>query len=471
MARITIGRNMKMPLLTLVAIGLASHSLAAEPAKRPNLIVILADDLGAKELGCYGNTVHRTPQLDRLAATGVKFETCFTSPVCHPTRFTIMTGQYGCHHGIYNFSGKRGGPEKGDPRENIASHVTFGTLLKQAGYATAIAGKWQLSGSQPTLIRECGFDEYCMWGFGGYFTREDRQKAEAAGIDFRSRYWHPSIVRNGQWVPTTENDYGPDIHQSFVFDFIRRHQDGPFFVYYPMCLTHAPWEPTPDTKATAIAGKKRPENFTANVEYLDKLVGNLMTELQRLGLRDNTIVFFTGDNGTGGDGKSQATERGARVPMIVSGGSLVKQRGATPELTDTSDILPTLVELAGAKLPTDRPIDGRSYAAFLRGTTDATRDWIFAFQADRRILRTQRWLLEDNSPLHAGQLFDCGDRRDGTGYKDVTGSTDPQVVAAQAKFNALLKDLPAPVLPAEGAPNERKAGKRAKSKAAKTAVE
>lgn len=442
--------------------------LAAE-AKRPNLILILADDLGAKELGCYGNKEHRTPNLDRLAANGVKFETCFTSPVCHPTRFTIMTGQYGCHHGIYNFSGKRGGPEKGDPRENIANHVTFGTLLKAAGYATAIAGKWQLSGSQPTLIRECGFDEYCMWGFGGYYTREDKRRVEEARIDFRSRYWHPSVVRNGQWVPTTADDYGPDIHQAFVLDFIRRHKDGPFFVYYPMCLTHSPWEPSPDTKATATPGKKRPDNFTANVEYMDKLVGNLVAELERLGLGENTILLFTGDNGTGGDGKSQATERGARVPMIASGGG-VKRRGNTQELTDTSDILPTLVELAGATLPTDRPIDGHSYAAFLRGQTDATRDWIFAFQADRRILRTKRWLLEDNSPLHWGQLFDCGDGRDGLGYKNVTESADPAAVAAKAKFNSLLETLPAPVLTEEGAPNERKNTKaKAKAKAAKAA--
>jgi arylsulfatase A len=458
------GPNMKTPFIALSLLWLTGHALAAEVSNRPNLVLILADDLGAKELACYGNTQHRTPHLDQLAATGVKFETCFTSPVCHPTRFTIMTGQYGCHHGIYNFSGKRGGPEKGDPRENIANHVTFAALLKQAGYATAAAGKWQLSGSQPNLIRECGFDEYCMWGFGNYYTNEDRRRAEEAGINFRSRYWHPSVIRNGQWVPTTENDYGPDIHQAFVFDFIRRHKDGPFFVYYPMCLTHAPWEPTPDTKSTATRGRKLLANFKSNVEYMDKLVGNLMTELDRLGVRDNTVVFFTGDNGTGGDGKSQATERGARVPMIVNGRSVVKQRSSTQELTDTSDILPTLIELAGAKLPTDRPIDGRSYAAFLRGQTDATRDWIFAFQADRRILRTQRFLLEDNSPLHWGHLFDCGAGRDGTGYKEVTESNDPEALAIKTKFNALLESLPAPVLAEEGAPNERKAGKRAKNK-------
>src|SRR3954462_15074477 len=107
-------------LIALTTLATSASAATPEPWRQPNLIVILADDLGAKELGCYGNADHQTPNLARLVATGGKFETCFTSAVCHPTRFTIMTGQYGCHHGIYNFSGKRGGPEKGDPRENIA---------------------------------------------------------------------------------------------------------------------------------------------------------------------------------------------------------------------------------------------------------------------------------------------------------------------------------------------------------------
>jgi arylsulfatase A len=457
--------------LLLVAVVLAGGSgaaLAAAEARKPNIIVILADDLGAGELACYGNTRHHTPNLDRLAATGVKFETCFTSPVCHPTRFMIMTGQYGCHNGIYNFAGKRGGPERNDPRHDLVNQVTFGQLLKAAGYATAVAGKWQLSGEPPTLIRECGFDEYCMWGFGGYFTKEDRAAASQAGIDFRSRYWHPSVIRNGKWVPTTADDYGPDIHQAFVLDFLRRQKDGPFFLYYPICLTHSPWEPTPDTRAAGGAkGKKDRENFKANVEYLDKLIGNLVAELDHLGLRENTVLFFTGDNGTGDDGKSQAIERGARVPMIVNGPGIVKQRGPTRELTDLSDILPTVVELAGARLPTDRPIDGHSYASFLQGKSEVTREWIFAFQADRRILRTQRWLLEDNSPLHWGHLFDCGTARNGQGYKEVTDSKDPEVLAVKERFNRLIAGLPSPVLPAEGAPNERKDkdAKKAKKKA------
>lgn len=258
-------------------------------------------------------------------------------------------------------------------------------------------------------------------------------------------------------MPTKASDYGPDIHNEFVCDFIHRHQDQPFFVYYPMCLTHSPWYSTPDSTQTAAdRAKNSKANLKSNVEYMDKLVGRLVTQLDTLGLRDNTLLFFTGDNGTGGDGKSQPTELGARVPMIVNGPGIVQHRGATMELTDLSDVLPTIVELSGAELPTDRPIDGRSYASFLRGESEKTRDWIFAFQADRRILRTQRRLLEDNSPLHWGHLFDCGENRDGTGYVEATDSKSPEALAAKDFFNRLIRELPSPVLDREGPPNENK---------------
>ena len=448
----------------LKSIGLAAttalvstKAVAAAPA-RPNFIVFLADDIGAKELGCYGHPTHQTPNLDELGRKGVWFNTCYTAPVCHPTRFMIMTGQYGCHNGIFNFSGKRGGPEPNDPAEDITTHFTFAQMLKAKGYATALTGKWQLSGTYPDLIYEAGFDEYCTWAYNQYYSEEERAKAVAAGIDFRSRYWKPSILRNAKWVPTTLDDYGPDLFADFAVDFIQRHRDRPFFVYYPMCLTHGPHLPTPDT-VTSDAEKTEAStdrHYKANVAYMDKIVGRIATALEDLGLRDNTVIFFTGDNGTGGDGKSQPTEKGARVPMIVNGPGIVKERGLTNELTDLSDVFPTLAELAGADVPQDRSIDGVSYAKFLRGESEHTRDWIFAFQADRRILRDKRWLLEDNSPLHYGQLFDCGDNREGEGYREVTDSQDPEVLAAKARFDALLEKLPAPYIPFEGAPNDPK---------------
>jgi arylsulfatase A len=319
-------------------------------------------------------------------------------------------------------------------------------------------------------VREAGFDEFCIWGYREHFSPEDRARAQAAGINFRSRYWRPSICQNGHWVATGENDYGPDLFADFLVDFIQRQRGQSFFIYYPMALTHGPWLPTPDTfKPGMDREKSNRTNFQANVEYADKIIGRLVRALDDAGVRDNTVIMFTGDNGTGGDGKSTATEKGARVPLIVNGPSLVKPRGATLALADTSDIFPTLMEFAGAAVPAKHVVDGRSLAPFLRGERDTAREWIFAYQADRRILRTDRWLLEDNSPRHYGKLFDCGTSRNGTGYRDVTNSNDAGVMAARVYFDQLLANLPAPLLDHDGAPNEKNdpEAKRAKRKANK----
>ena len=457
--------------LTRTAAGLAGinasyawrQAALAEAGERPpNIVVFMADDMGAKELSCYGHTTHKTPNLNTLAETGVRFETCYSTPICHPTRFEIMTGQYGCHNGIFNFANRRGGPEPDSPVEDIgANHVTFAEVLKQRDYATGLAGKWQLSGELPTRIYECGFDEYCIWAYRNYLPEGVEHTGGWEKPDKPSRYWHPCIMKNGQYVPTKSDDYGPDIYTNFAIDFIRRHKDQPFFFYYPMTLTHGPYLPTPDNVGPeADRYKHRPENFKDCVEYTDKLVGRVVAALDELGLRDKTVVFFTGDNGTGGEGKGEPTELGARVPMIVNGPGIVRTRGATDELTDLSDILPTVAELAGAGLPEGKVIDGRSYAGFLRGETDATREWIFSYIADRRILRTKRWLLEDNSPLHYGRLYDCGENRNGAGYTDVTDSEEDEVVAVKKRFDERLKDLPAPHIPEPGPPAAPKSDQR-----------
>ncbi|MCX7012653.1 MAG: sulfatase-like hydrolase/transferase, partial [Candidatus Sumerlaeota bacterium] len=255
-------------MLALAASALGRSAGAAEAKRPPNFIVILADDLGAKELACYGNAEHQTPNLDSLAKTGVLFKTCYATPVCHPTRFEIMTGQYGCHNGIFNFGGKRGGPEPGDPVEDITNHLTFAQLLKSKGYATALVGKWQLSGRQPTLIHEAGFDDYCAWAYGNYYDGEEKEKTLRDKVDYRSRYWKPSIMINGKYVPTTINDYGPDITTDYLIDWMKQKKDQPFFIYFTMLLTHGPWNPTPDSvKSDEDKFKAGKENFKADVEY------------------------------------------------------------------------------------------------------------------------------------------------------------------------------------------------------------
>jgi len=420
----------------------------------PNILLIMADDMGAKELGCYGNPKHKTPNLDALARTGVQFRTCFATPICHPTRVEILTGQYGCHNGVYNFANMRGGPGADSLAEDIGkSHITFAEVLKKRGYGTAIAGKWQLSGKQPDLIYECGFDEYCMWAFEDYLKPEDKEKYHG-----RERYWHPAVIRNGVFLRTTPNDYGPDMDSDFLIDFMKRKKDQPFLAYYPMALTHGPHVPTPDTVKDEDSKFKanKAAHYKANVEYCDKIIGKLVRALDQNGLRENTLILFTADNGTAGEGKGQGTELGARVAMIANCPGLVNQRAPSDELVDLSDILPTIAEFAGAEAPKDRIIDGRSFAGYLRGDKAAPREWIFSFIADRRILRTKRWLLEDNSPLHYGKLYDCGSSRDGSGYKDVSSSQEAEVLAVRKKFDRILAKLPAPYIPKDGPANERK---------------
>jgi arylsulfatase A len=458
-------------LLLLLSAPGSSRSTAADPAK-PNLILIMADDLGAKELSCYGHPTHQTPHLDHLARTGVQFATCYSTPICHPTRFLIMTGQYGHHNKVYHFAGRPGGPPPDSPEEQIVNHRTFAQVLKTAGYATAMVGKWQLSGRVPTLVHETGFDEYLMWAYKHNLPEgvEHTGGWEGAVGGKTSRYWHPSLLKNGQYVPTEPDDYGPDMFVDFAIDFAKRHKDGPFLIYYPMALTHSPYYSTPATDPNETEKfRHSKDKFRENVEYMDTLIGRLVAALEQMGLRDNTVILFTGDNGTGGDGKGQPTELGARVPMIVNAPGIVRPLGLIGQLTDHSDVLPTLADLAGAALPDDRPIDGHSFAPLLRGESYTPRDWIYSYLGGRRILRTERWLLERNAPDHDGQLYDCGTSRDGQGYRDVTDSQAPEVLAVKRRFDEILADKPVPAVSeaeqAKPAARAKKAGSKRKAAA------
>jgi arylsulfatase A len=437
------------PALVVLGIVLGYSVLTAEGApgdRPPNILLIMADDLGASELGCYGNARHKTPRLDGLAKTGIRFRTCYSAPVCSPTRMMLMTGQYGFRNGWCDMRNRPGGP--GDaPKSRIGEfHFTFADLLKQRGYATAVAGKWQLPGEYPTRVLDCGFDEYFIWIYKSYLPK---------GVDYQggwekpgkkyARYFHPGVMKNNKHLPTRPTDFGPDLYTDYLIDFMRRHRDRPFFAYFPMCLIHAPWGPTPDRPD--LPQRNSRATLEAFVEYMDKTVGRLVDALDELGLRKNTVVMFTGDNGTYQSGKYTPTELGARVPLIVNGSGRVRAGIVSDALVDFSDFFPTLAELSGATLPTDRVIDGRSFAHVLQGTPGPTRDWAFSFLSDTRVLRDKHWLLEFNTPWDFGRFFYCGDSRDGTGYKDVTQSSDPKVRAARRRFEKILEELPAPKIP------------------------
>ena len=428
----------------LKAVGLGVASLATpllvhatpRPPKHLNIILAIADDLSARELGCYGHQTHSTPVLDHLAKTGVQFKTCWATPLCLPSRAELMTGRYGFRTGWY------GNSLRGDALPQ--SNKLFSTWLKEAGYATAICGKWQLKGT----AAQHGFDEHCLWSQSAYegFDGLIRQEGRAAGRT--ARYWHPAIVENDQPVPTTDMDYGPDIFVDFLLNFVKRNRLHPFLVYHPMVLPHRSFErhgysPVPEVDQQGRkTGNEIPGSLKSNVEYIDTLMKRIVKGLEEAGLRQNTVIIFTSDNATDGEGKeSTKQEDGPRVPMIVNCPGEVKPLGAVDALIDFSDVLPTLCELGGVKLPADYIIDGHSFVPVLRGATGKGREWIFSFLLDHRFLRDQRWLLDGE-----GRFYDCGSHRDGEGYKEVTDAVAPEVAAARQRFELILKDLPPPAL-------------------------
>jgi arylsulfatase A len=349
-----------------------------------------------------------------------------------------MTGRYGFHTGWYNFRSRAGKPHDLFPFYSLGEEeISFADVLRDAGYTTIIAGKWQLGGDLPNFVYDNGFDKYRIWAYkhnlpeGVKHTGGWQVKNEVP-----SRYWHPCIMQNGEYMPTNPNDYGPDLFTDYIIDFIIQHRDKPFFVYYPMVLTHKPWDPTPSIENP---GMKTEGGLKNNVEYMDHLIGKITRSLEEMGLRENTLIIFTGDNGTGETGKGIAAEIGARVPLIVSCPGIVDSGIISDELVDLTDILPTLAEFANASLPADRPIDGVSLVPTLTGKDVTHREWIFSYLHECRILRTKHWLMEGD-----GRFFYCGNSRDGSDYEDMTDSDDPKAIEARKRFKKILEDLPKP---------------------------
>ena len=334
---------------------------------KPNIVLIMADDLGHECIGAHGGTSYKTPVLDRLAAEGARFEHAYAQPLCTPTRAKLMTGIYNVRN--YVKFGLL------DPAQ-----TTFAHLLKQAGYATCIVGKWQLGGGFEGP-GHFGFDEYCLWQL-------NRRP---------SRYSNCGLEVNGKQVDYTNGEYGPDVVSDYACEFMQRNKDKRFLVYYPMILTHCPFEPTPDSADWDPAGKGAkgykgdPKYFGDMVAYMDKMVGKLVRKLEELGLRENTLVLFTGDNGTDqpvvsrmGDrqvkgGKGSMSDAGTRVPLIASWPGTAARGKVCDDLVDFSDFLPTLCQCAGVAVPEKLAIDGRSFLPQVRGEKGTPREWIYCW--------------------------------------------------------------------------------------------
>jgi arylsulfatase A len=385
-----------------------SGTLFAGPAnggsKPPNVVLILADDLGVECLSAYGGTSHQTPNIDRLAKEGMRFTRCFANPYCSPSRGQLLTGRYPFQNGLKVVLHSKN-------QENIYLHPSqpgFPRQLRQHGYATQIVGKWHVSlEHKHNTIREFGFDHYQTWGIfdekGGKTTR----------------YWNPYLMRDGRIIADEiEDRYGPDVDLEVYLDFIRTRAKNkqPFLAFYSTCLPHYPWEPTPDSKdktyrSPGPAHKGDPKYFPDMLAYLDKQIGSMLRTLDDLGIADDTIIMFLADNGTDSDlvnswgdgkqiagGKGTMTDRGTHVPLIVRWPGRIQAGGTCGDLVDLTDLLPTLCELTGASLP-DAKIHGRSFAPQLLGKPGNPREWIHIQNANDRQVRNSEYMLDNKDLL------------------------------------------------------------------------
>ncbi|MCA8986074.1 MAG: sulfatase-like hydrolase/transferase [Planctomycetaceae bacterium] len=377
-------------LLLVGTYGSAVESAEFEEAQvhknRPNIVLILADDLGVEGLSCYGGTSYHTPRLDRMAAEGMRFTQAYAQPLCTNTRIQLMTGQYN-HRNWVAFGIL-------DPRLK-----TFGHLLQNAGYRTCMAGKWQLTSYDPPdypgaelrrgkgmRIEKAGFDQYSVW---------HAEHTEDKG----PRYADPVIYQNGEFRQDTGGKYGEDLWVEFISDFLgeQRKRSEPFFVYYSMTLPHWPFVPTPKSREWGIEEEMHPplgttggnvKFFPDMVTYLDEKVGQVLDAIEKNGFADNTLILFYSDNGTDRrvisktmfgvveGGKGLTTRAGTHVPLIARWPGVIPV-GLNQNLVDSTDFLPTLLEFAQAPVPTELRLDGISFAAQLRNLPATPREWVF----------------------------------------------------------------------------------------------
>ncbi len=421
-------------LLLLMPLAAARVAGAPAPSARPNIILILIDDFGYECVTADGGESYKTPVMDQLAATGVRFEQCYAQPLCTPTRVQLMTGM----------SNRRNYTHFGhlDP-----SQTAFGNLLKKAGYATGVAGKWQLSNDWGGP-GHFGFDEYCLW-----------QLNRRPG-----RYKNPGLEINGKSHDYTMNEYGPDIVSDYALDFIKRNKDVPFFLYYPMMLTHAPYDATPDSadylesKAAARNGRgKAGGHFPDMVAYTDKLIGKLVARLEELHLRENTVLLILGDNGTGRGtpsrfkgrdvvgGKGLPTTWGTHVPAIGNWPGHFAAGKVSKDLIDATDFLPTICEVTGTPIPGDLKLDGRSFLPQLRGEAGHPREWLYAWYNPSGGAKAKAEFAHDAQyKLYADGRFYAVEKDDNEKSPVDEAALDPSARAAKTRLQAALKEFQGP---------------------------
>jgi arylsulfatase A len=430
-------------------------SVPAAETVRPNILFIFGDDCGIDAVGCYGSDRAKslTPNIDALAKSGTRFDRCYSTPLCGPSRCLLMTGRHGFRTGGLT------NQTAGNP--SFRDEPSLAKILNQAGYVTGMAGKWRQMGDSPG-----------DWGFKEYIT-----DPTAGGY-----FWKTSYTKNGQEITADREIYYPDIASDFAVDFMRRHREQPFYFYLSEHLIHGPILRTPDSKP----GASPQQLYDDNIAYFDKTVGKLVSELDKLGLRERTLILLSTDNGTSRVGytpehdpqktsgiisgravngmKGTLLEGGSRVPLIASWQGTLPAGKVRQDLIDFSDLLPTFADLAGGKLPAEVKFDGRSFAPQLRGEAGQPREWIFVQLGAGWYARNDGWKLNQR-----GELFAMRDAP----FVEApipADSTDPEAQAARKRLQAVLDELnPAAgkTVPADA--NKAKAKKSQKKKKQKAA--
>lgn len=385
--------------LLLLFLGAASFLYGESPSP-PNILLILVDDLGREAIGAYGGESHPTPAIDSLADQGMRFDHFYVSPVCHPTRISLMTGRY-----LSNL----GNPEWGTYPAGDLENQTLAWGLKEAGYSTAISGKWHLAKLQdePDHPHRLGFDSYCLFGWHE-----------------GPRYWQPRIWQNGQLREDVADRFGPDVYLEFLKNFIRDNREGPFFAYYSMTLAHPVSNDLDPHPPHGPGGRYL--SMAEMIIEVDQRVGSLLETLEELGLRKNTLVFFLTDNGTSTKnyirhvgkelvreaptrslwrghwilgGKKTLTDWGIRIPAIAAWPGKISPGTTSDTLIDVTDLLPTLWDLTGGHTPLE-DLDGKSFAELLKGEPFSGREWIISQKRDIACVRTREWKLRANGALY-----------------------------------------------------------------------
>ncbi len=391
--------------LTTAPFFLRSSVARARAVGKPNIVFVLADDLGYGDLGCYGRQDIKTPVIDRIAAEGVKFTQYYANgPECSPTRTAFLTGRYQHRVGGLECAIGNGNVGRYDDAIRLrethdlglpVEETSIARMLKDAGYATAITGKWHL-GYEPKFAPHLhGFDHafYCIGGGMDYFHY----------IDNVASYY---LFLNGK--PIRREDYFTDLATDEAVKFIDSHADGPFFLYVPYTAPHSPFQGPDDYKPDPLPldsplwrqGSAPPDVYIAMIEQMDKCVGRILRKLDDKGLAENTVVIFSSDNGGTGSArntplskaKGTTFEGGIRVPAVARWPGVIPRGLVSDQACITMDFSASIVRIAGATVPPGREFDGIDILRLVEAGRPPQKRTLF--WRGRRGKRT-RWAVRD----------------------------------------------------------------------------